>query len=256
MRLSLILGLCIVLCGAVMVQASPLPCQNGTGAVANSFSYVDTPNADGSSLDEIDIYLTAEPTGVAAGNQMQLLEGTWSASGGALGANAGIALVQTVTTTGKGGTTYSDWRQFTGLTPSQSAGYAASYPSWVDFDTVNIPNGAAANFWNESLTGYTSPEGVPIASNFSGSWITTGATDKPVGAEVATFFVTHGAELDFAGHFGNPGGYYAGGFGFTNSITVGGGFSCNAATTPEPSTIILAASGLIGLLCYAWRKRR
>jgi hypothetical protein len=26
--------------------------------------------------------------------------------------------------------------------------------------------------------------------------------------------------------------------------------------TPEPSTIVLAASGLIGLLCYAWKKRK
>ena len=27
-------------------------------------------------------------------------------------------------------------------------------------------------------------------------------------------------------------------------------------STPEPSTLVLLASGLIGLLCYAWRKRR
>jgi hypothetical protein len=28
------------------------------------------------------------------------------------------------------------------------------------------------------------------------------------------------------------------------------------ATTPEPSTVTLVAIGLIGLLCYAWRKRK
>lgn len=29
-----------------------------------------------------------------------------------------------------------------------------------------------------------------------------------------------------------------------------------AATIPEPSTLVLLATGLIGLLCYAWRKRK
>ena len=26
--------------------------------------------------------------------------------------------------------------------------------------------------------------------------------------------------------------------------------------TPEPSTMVLLATGLLGLLCYAWRRRR
>jgi hypothetical protein len=30
----------------------------------------------------------------------------------------------------------------------------------------------------------------------------------------------------------------------------------SSAVVPEPSAIVLVASGLIGLLCYAWRKRR
>ena len=29
-----------------------------------------------------------------------------------------------------------------------------------------------------------------------------------------------------------------------------------AAGVPEPSTLVLLAAGLAGLLCYAWRKRR
>ena len=27
-------------------------------------------------------------------------------------------------------------------------------------------------------------------------------------------------------------------------------------TVPEPSTVVLCATGLLGLLCYAWRKGR
>ena len=29
-----------------------------------------------------------------------------------------------------------------------------------------------------------------------------------------------------------------------------------AVATPEPSTLLLAATGLLGLLAYAWRKRK
>ena len=33
-------------------------------------------------------------------------------------------------------------------------------------------------------------------------------------------------------------------------------FLLTPVVTPEPSTLLLAASGLIGLLAYAWRKRK
>ena len=34
------------------------------------------------------------------------------------------------------------------------------------------------------------------------------------------------------------------------------GVGDSVSFVPEPSTLALIASGLIGLLCYAWRKRR
>ena len=41
--------------------------------------------------------------------------------------------------------------------------------------------------------------------------------------------------------------------GGTNTVAL---ISSPWAATPEPSALLLAASGLIGLLAYAWRKRK
>ena len=48
----------------------------------------------------------------------------------------------------------------------------------------------------------------------------------------------------FGGHFGTQG-----------QIQLGLRFA-DALITPEPSTLILVATGLIALLAYAWRKRK
>jgi hypothetical protein len=36
----------------------------------------------------------------------------------------------------------------------------------------------------------------------------------------------------------------------------GGGMGQSASIVPEPGTLILLVTGLLGLLCYAWRKRK
>jgi hypothetical protein len=35
-----------------------------------------------------------------------------------------------------------------------------------------------------------------------------------------------------------------------------GGAGLSASIVPEPGTLILLVTGLLGLLCYAWRKRK
>jgi hypothetical protein len=47
----------------------------------------------------------------------------------------------------------------------------------------------------------------------------------------------------------NVGYYLAQKYGISNSTYVG-------TYVPEPSSLVLLAAGLLGLLCYAWRKRK
>jgi probable HAF family extracellular repeat protein len=53
----------------------------------------------------------------------------------------------------------------------------------------------------------------------------------------------------------SPNGEYIVGNG-TTSAGYTQGFLLTAIATPEPSTLLLAAGGLVGLLAYAWRKRK
>jgi probable HAF family extracellular repeat protein len=63
------------------------------------------------------------------------------------------------------------------------------------------------------------------------------------------------SELNFA--YGiSPNGEYIVGDGTIASTGYTHGFLLTAVATPEPSTLLLAASGLMGLLAYAWRKRK
>ena len=40
------------------------------------------------------------------------------------------------------------------------------------------------------------------------------------------------------------------------SLNLGGGAGMSTVAIPEPSTVVLLISGFLGLLAYAWRKRK
>ena len=75
-----------------------------------------------------------------------------------------------------------------------------------------------------------------------GAWFTTGAALVPT-QTLAQMFVTTGANVSFAGKLG-----YTGGGGTAWPVTI--------SVIPEPGTLVLLAAGLLGLVCYAWRKRK
>jgi probable HAF family extracellular repeat protein len=65
-----------------------------------------------------------------------------------------------------------------------------------------------------------------------------------------------GAFSDLSCAYGiSPNGEYIVGDG-TTSTGYTQAFLLTAVATPEPSTLLLAAGGLVGLLAYAWRKRK
>lgn len=78
-------------------------------------------------------------------------------------------------------------------------------------------------------------------SSFAGSWFTTSDRLSP-GEVLAVMYVSKGGHVSYDGKWGMQG--------ITPSPE--GGFS----TIPEPSTLMLLACGLIGLLAYAWRRRK
>ena len=86
-----------------------------------------------------------------------------------------------------------------------------------------------------------------------GIWMTMGAAIA-LGQNLGTFYVTTGADLNFTG-LGDigPGGVicHSGRLGYSGPAE-----GYNVRFTPEPSTFVLLGMAGLGLLAYAWRRRR
>jgi hypothetical protein len=249
MRLSLILGVCIVMCCAVVAQATlmdvvvnstdsrlfALTGQTNGHVYSSVFSYTRT--ALSSSVDELDIYinnLAAMHAGV-----LPQLEGTWTASNG-------MGIVQ------KKGSSTRAWYLYTDPAYAPDIVADGGYATYV-----NLPyNTSSGQMWIETPGGTfptgntTDSEQLASETSLYGSWF-TGGTGLGTNGLLASVFVTTNANVSFHSTLNSDrsaiGGIDISGVQFQGDFTTG---------IPEPSTLFLVASGLVGLLCYAWRKRR
>jgi hypothetical protein len=231
MRLSVILGVCIVMCGAMVAQAELVDVVSPDGLTTYPGVLSYTRTAVNGTVDQILITLNnLQAMAGAAQTKLQVFEGQFISTG----------------------TLYS--APTTGFDPNDEASSGVN-PVWKAYASKNDGNAfAQPNHYSWVNINYTDSAGVNwshSAASMYGSWSGSGIANA---VKLATLFVGTGEGVTFAGSWTNQT-VANGGWGFDHSINMGGHFTI-PPVVPEPTTLLLAASGLIGLLCYAWRKRR
>jgi len=86
--------------------------------------------------------------------------------------------------------------------------------------------------------------------NTSGTWTYDETFDFTTGSVT----LTTGAAASKSANLGATGRYLM--LNSTSGGSVVWEIQVDGTVIPEPSTLVLLAAGLVGLLCYAWRKRR
>jgi hypothetical protein len=183
-------------------------------------------------------------TDVAAGSNIVSVEGTWSITGSTFDcANpAYIADYNSDNQTTFGISDFLSTNQ--GPTGATALSGYGQTPTTGPLCYVNLPPNGSVTFSENGGSGQA-------YTGFTGGWFTSG-TGLTAGSTLAKLLVPtgwtptpqNGYQLMFQGAIG---------------FTYGGGNTQNAelvTTTPEPATIVLLGTGLIGLLAYAWRKRK
>jgi hypothetical protein len=160
-------------------------------------------------------------------------------------------------------------------TPPQIAGAANAAYSEINFDTIGPAPGLGAapaapqpsgNSWYAAtnLTGgwYTTYQNLYLMApdpTPGGTWGLTGAGGVPTGygfdnTLIAAFYVspsTTGMEF-----YTTDGGAFGNGNYGQFQFNYGGPVYVQIMPNPEPATLVLLGTALVGLLAYAWRKRR
>lgn len=237
----LLLSICVLLASTLAANAYTVPLYDTDSGQVQIGTLNVTRTADGS-WDELTVNL-ASFTGIASGYAINEMVGTFSGD-----STASMALYSGTSWVGK--TTNQAFR---------TNGFYTDAQSMVNFDATasNGSNPFARTGSGTSYTSFTSNS----ASNFSNAsaWslsadpvndvlTPTGSTNNVNGIDqtlLGNFFVTPGGNFNYVGQLG---------------FTFGGGTLVNAKfdtlSTPEPSTLLLLVSGLLGLAAYAWKKRK
>lgn len=243
MKRLLLLSVCLMLVGAVSAQAGFLASvpilieQDGPATLSATIS------AYSSSLDQVTINIT----GITGGSYIAALEGVFTV--GSTDGNGGFAA---------DGVPGDDLGQGSvAQTPPGNPQTWLHYPS----DVAALSNGNPAYFTD---TGQSDPgSGFELYSAFADAFYSTTTTKMPRASGnsaqtlLATFFVSDATttSITFGPEAAGPSGTFDSAVGIYDGATLSEHFTFGA-TTPEPSTLVLLASGLVGLLCYAWRKRK
>lgn len=185
----------------------------------------------GTTYDVVDIYLHLL-NGAANGSQVVLFEGAWRATDGSF-----------VVYPGESSTV--NFKKHA----SEYYGYSED-ESWVNFDYNSVAVWArdgGTTEYSALLQGGWINGTEPLANWAVGRGDTDG--DEIAENQMAHLVVTKGTtEITFGGGPSDKIGYtYGSG---TTEVT------CFSVSIPEPSTLALLACGLLGLLAYAWRKRK
>lgn len=251
MKRFLMLGACALLCSSLVARAEVLYVYN-----TNDMSELGTINVTRTDMldgrDQLLLTL-ATITGAGAGGGISNMFGTWTPTAGVIFVPKGMSSSLT--------TGLRKWGVRTTVNGADQAGDLET--SWINFSTIN---GTLVNATGQYKTTPTPPL-VPFETfNRSGTWNpaasvlqwTAHDSDFLKGAwygdvlsptapegfnDLATLYVTSGSSVQYNGALG----YTAPNMALPVLITT---------QIPEPATLVLLATGLLGLVCYAWRKRK